>query len=452
MEKEKLSDIRDAVLDMLEERKFKELKEQLEKMHPVDVAEMMEDFEDKQMILVFRLQAKDEAAQTFTEMTSDMREVLLNALTDSEIKEVMDEMYLDDAVDVMEEMPANVVDRLLLATDEETRKQINMLLNYPEDSAGSIMNVEYIAFSKDMTVEEAILRIRQVGLNRETIYTCYVLENRKLIGAVSLKDLLTTGDNRRIEEIMETNMLYVHTLDDQEEVASMISKYNLIAIPVVDNDMRMVGIVTVDDAMDVLEEETTEDMSRMVGISPNEDSYFETSIWEHAKSRIPWLLFLMLSATLSGLALGRFEYALAAMPILNTFVPMLTGTGGNCGSQSSTLIIRGLATDEVEFKDIFKVIFKEVRVAVLVGIMLAIVNGVRIMLMYNGNWMLAITLGITLVCTVGLAKIIGCALPLVAEKFGLDPALMAAPLITTLVDTGTILLYFTIATHMFGIQ
>lgn len=452
MEKEKLSDIRDAVLDMLEERKFKELKEQLEKMHPVDVAEMMEDFEDKQMILVFRLQAKDEAAETFTEMTSDMREVLLNALTDSEIKEVMDEMYLDDAVDVMEEMPANVVDRLLLATDEETRKQINMLLNYPEDSAGSIMNVEYIAFSKDMTVEEAILRIRQVGLNRETIYTCYVLENRKLIGAVSLKDLLTTGDNRRIEEIMETNMLYVHTLDDQEEVASMISKYNLIAIPVVDNDMRMVGIVTVDDAMDVLEEETTEDMSRMVGISPNEDSYFETSIWEHAKSRIPWLLFLMLSATLSGLALGRFEYALAAMPILNTFVPMLTGTGGNCGSQSSTLIIRGLATDEVEFKDIFKVIFKEVRVAVLVGIMLAIVNGVRIMLMYDGNWMLAITLGITLICTVGLAKIIGCALPLVAEKFGLDPALMAAPLITTLVDTGTILLYFTIATHMFGIQ
>lgn len=442
---------KEHVLEMLEERRFKELKDELENMHPVDVAEMLEEFEDRQMILVFRLLDKDEAAETFTEMNSDMREVLLNALTDSEIKEVMDEMYLDDAVDVLEEMPANVVDRLLMATDEETRKQINTLLNYPEDSAGSIMNVEYIAFNKEMTVEDAILKIRQVGLNRETIYTCYVLEKRKLIGAISLKELLTTGDNRTIEEIMETNVLYVHTHDDQEEVVSLISKYNLIAIPVVDNDMRMVGIVTVDDAMDVMEEEATEDMSMMVGIAPNEESYFETSTWEHAKSRIPWLLFLMLSATLSGLALGRFEYALSVMPILNTFVPMLTGTGGNCGSQSSTLIIRGLATDEVEFKDIFKVLFKEIRVSLLVGIMLAVVNGIRIMIMYEDSLMLAVTLGITLICTVALAKMIGCVLPLIAERFGLDPALMAAPLITTLVDTGTILLYFTIATNIFGI-
>lgn len=442
---------KEQVLAMLEERRFKELKDELETMHPVDVAEMLEEFDDKQMILVFRLLAKDEAAETFAEMTNDMCEVLLNRLTDSEIKEFMDEMYLDDAVDILEEMPANVVARVLKITDEETRAQINTLLNYPEDSAGSIMNVEYIAFQKEMTVEEAILKIRQVGLNRETIYTCYVLEKRKLIGAVSLKDLLTSGDNRTIEEIMETNLFYVNTHDDQEEVVGLISKYGLIAIPVVDNDMRMVGIVTVDDAMDVLEEETTEDMSMMVGIAPNEDSYFETSIWEHAKSRIPWLLFLMLSATLSGLALGRFEYALTVMPILNTFVPMLTGTGGNCGSQSSTLVIRGLATDEIEFKDLLKVLFKELRVAFLVGIMLAFVNGVRIMLMYSGNWMLALTLGITLICTVMLAKVIGCVLPLVAEKLGLDPALMAAPLITTLVDTGTILLYFTIATNIFGI-
>ena len=453
MEREELMEqMKELVLTMLEERRFKELKDELETMHPVDVAEMLEEFDDKQMILVFRLLAKDEAAETFAEMTNDMREVLLNKLTDSEIKEFMDEMYLDDTVDVLEEMPANVVDRLLNIADEETRTQINTLLKYPEDSAGSIMNVEYIAFNKEMTVEDAILKIRQVGLNRETIYTCYVLEKRKLVGVVSLKDLLTSGDNRTIEEIMETNMLYVRTLDDQEEVASMISKYNLIAIPVVDNDMRMVGIVTVDDAMDVLEEETTEDMSMMVGIAPNEDSYFETSIWEHAKSRIPWLLFLMLSATLSGLALGRFEYALTVMPILNTFVPMLTGTGGNCGSQSSTLVIRGLATDEIGFKDLLKVLFKELRVAFLVGVMLAVVNGIRIMLMYSGNWMLAVTLGITLICTVILAKIIGCALPLVAEKLGLDPALMAAPLITTLVDTGTILLYFTIATKIFGIS
>ena len=441
----------ELVLELLENRQYKELKTELENMHPVDIAEILEELDEKQVLLIFRLLCKDEAAETFTEMNSDMQEMLINALTDSEIKEVMDEMYLDDTVDVLEEMPANVVDRLLLATDEETRRQINTLLNYPEDSAGSIMNVEYIAFQKDMTVEEAILKIRQVGLNRETIYTCYVTEKRKLIGVVSLKELLVSGDNRLIEEIMETNLLYVHTHDDQEEAAAMINKYGLIAIPVVDKEMRMVGIVTVDDAIDVIEEETTEDMSMMAGIvAPSEDDYFATTTWEHAKSRFPWLLFLMLSATLSGLVLGHFEAALIAMPILNTFVPMLTGTGGNCGSQSSTLIIRGLATDEIEFRDILKVIFKELRVAALVGVMLAIVNGIRVVIMYHAP-MLAFTLGITLLCTVVLAKTIGCTLPLFAKKCGLDPALMAAPLITTLVDTGTILIYFTIATKIFGI-
>lgn len=442
---------KEQILAMLEARQFKELKDELENMHPVDVAEILEEIEEKQMILIFRLLQKDEAAEVFTEMNSDNRETLLNALTDSEIKEFMDEMYLDDTVDVLEEMPANVVDRLLLATDEETRVQINMLLNYPEDSAGSIMNVEYIAFQKEMTVEEAILKIRQVGINRETIYTCYVTEKRKLIGVVSVKDLLTSGDSRTIEEIMETNMQYVHTHDDQEEVASMISKYNLIAIPVVDNDMRMVGIVTVDDAIDVMQEEATEDMSMMMGISPSEESYFGTTVWEHAKSRFPWLLFLMLSATITGLVLGHFEDALLVMPILNTFVPMLTGTGGNCGSQSSTLIIRGLAVDEIEFKDIFKVLFKEVRVSLIVGFLLALVNGIRILVMYDWNVALAVSVGLTLVCTVLLAKTIGCILPLVAKKCGLDPALMAAPLITTLVDTGTILLYFTIVTRIFGL-
>lgn len=446
---------KEQILTMLEERQFKELKDELENMHPVDVAELLEEVEERQMILIFRLLQKDEAAEVFTEMESDLREVLLNALTDSEIKEFMDEMYLDDAVDVLEEMPANVVDRLLLATDEETRKQINTLLNYPEDSAGSIMNVEYIAFQKEMTVEEAILKIRQVGINRETIYTCYVTEKRKLIGVVSVKDLLTSGDSRTIEEIMETNILFVHTHDDQEEVAGMFSKYGLIAIPVVDNDRRMVGIVTVDDAIEVMQEETTEDMSMMMGIAPSEESYFGTTVWQHAKSRFPWLLFLMLSATLSGLALDHFDYAVALMPILNSFVPMLTGTGGNCGSQSSTLIIRGLATDEIEFRDILKVLMKELRVAVLVGAMLAVVNGIRVVIMYrNSNdnaLLLAVVLGVTLIATVLLAKVIGCVLPLVAKKCGLDPALMAAPLITTLVDTGTILLYFTIATTIFKI-
>lgn len=441
---------REHLLELLENRQYRELKSYLVNIYPVDIAELFEELKNKQMIMIFRLLEKEAAAETFTYMNSDMREILINSLTDAEIKEVMDEMYLDDTVDVLEELPANVVDRLLLATDEETRAQINVLLHYPEDSAGSIMNIEYIALNKEMTVADAILKIRQVGINRETIYTCYVTEKRKLIGMVDVKDLLTTGDSHLIEDIMETNVLSVNTHDDQEAVVGIMNKYGLIAIPVIDNEMCMVGIVTVDDAMTVLQEETTEDMSMMAGIAPNEDSYFETSVWQHAKSRIPWLLFLMLSATLSGLVLGHFESAIVAMPILNTFVTMLTGTGGNCGSQSSTLVIRGLATNEIEFKDIFKVLFKEIQVASIVGLMLALVNGIRIVVMYH-NLLLAFALGVTLVCTVIIAKTIGCALPLAAKKLGLDPALMAAPLITTLVDATTILIYFSIVTRMFGL-
>lgn len=440
----------EKVLHMLEERQYKDLKAEFENWHPVDIANLLEEFNERQRILVFRLLAKEEAAETFTYMSSEMQEDLVNQLTDAEIEEVMEEMYLDDIADVLEEMPANLVDKLLQSTDEETRLQINMLLQYPEDSAGSIMNVEYIALRKEMTVADAILKIRQVGINRETIYTCYVTEKRKLIGVVDVKDLLTTGENRLIEEVMETNMVYVYTHDDQEDVVSTINKYNLIAIPVVDYEMCMVGIVTVDDAMSVLQEETTEDIAMMAGISPSEDSYFETSVWQHAKSRFPWLLFLMLSATITGLLLGHYEDALAAMPLLNTFVPMLTGTGGNCGSQSSTLIIRGLAVDEIEFNDIFKAVFKEIRVAIVVGFMLAVVNGIRVVIMYH-DLLLAFALGLTLMCTVMLAKTIGCMLPLIAKKCGLDPAIMAAPLITTLVDTGTIFVYFTIVTRIFGI-
>lgn len=440
----------EEILQMLENRDYKNLKAEFENWHPVDIANLLEEFNERQRILVFRLLAKEEAAETFTYMSSEMQEDLVSQLTDAEIEEVMEEMYLDDIADVLEEMPANLVDKLLQSTDEETRLQINTLLQYPEDSAGSIMNVEYIALRKEMTVADAILKIRQVGINRETIYTCYVTEKRKLVGVVDVKDLLTTGENRLIEEIMETNMVYVHTHDDQEDVVSTINKYNLIAIPVVDYEMCMVGIVTVDDAMSVLQEETTEDISMMAGISPNEDSYFETSVWQHAKSRFPWLLFLMLSATITGLLLGHYEDALAVMPLLNTFVPMLTGTGGNCGSQSSTLVIRGLAVDEIEFGDIFKVVFKEIRVALLVGFMLAVVNGIRVIIMYHDP-LLAFALGITLICTVMLAKTIGCMLPLVAKKLGLDPAIMAAPLITTLVDTGTIFVYFTIVTHIFNL-
>ena len=398
---------------------------------------------------MFRLLAKEEAAEVFTDMNSDMREDLINALTDSELEEVMEEMYVDDTVDVVEEMPANVVDRLLKATDEETRKKINALLQYPEDSAGSIMNIEYISLRKEMTVEEAILKIRQVGINKETIYTCYVTEKKKLIGSVDVKDLLTVGESRLIEEIMDENVLCARTLDDQEKVAAMIEKYGLVAIPIIDHENCLVGIVTVDDAMTVLQDEATEDISIMAGVTPNEDSYFGTSVFQHAKNRALWLMLLMLSATVSGEILAHYESAMAVMPILITFIPMLMGTSGNCGSQSSTMVIRGIAVGEIEFKEFFKVVFKEIRIAILVGLMLAVVNGIRVYIMYDQDIMLAIAIGITMIAIVCMAKCIGCTLPLFAKKIGLDPALMAAPLISTIMDTCTILMYFAIITAFF---
>lgn len=440
----------ERILDMLENRQYKELKEELENnMYPVDLADILEEFDQKHMVMVFRLLAKEEAAETFTYMNSDMREVLINALTDSELEEVMEEMYLDDTVDVLEEMPANVVDRLLMATDEEKRAQINQLLQYPEDSAGSVMNVDYIAVRKEMTVAEAILKIRQVGLNKETIYTCYVTEKRKLIGYVDLKELLTTSESKPVEEIMETNLLYAHTTDDQEDVAKTINKYGLIALPILDHENCMVGIVTVDDAMDVLQEETTEDISIMAGVNPNEDSYFGTTVMEHVKSRLPWLLFLMLSATVTQMIMNSYEAALAVMPQLAGFIPMLTGTGGNCGSQSSTLVIRGLAVEEIEFGDLFRVVWKEVRIAVCISLVLAVVNGIRILLMGQGDVLMALTIGLTMACTVIIAKVVGCTLPLVAKKVGLDPAIMATPLISTLVDISTISVYFAIVSTVF---
>ncbi len=437
------------IIGLLDMHDFKQLKEELESVHPVDIVDILEELNKKQRTLVFRLLAKEEAAEVFTDMNSDMREDLINALTDSELEEVMDEMYVDDTVDVLEEMPANVVDRILTVTDEETRQKINALLQYPEDSAGSIMNIEYISLRRDMTVADAILKIRQVGINKETIYTCYVTEKKKLIGMVDVKDLLTAGESRLIGEIMDENVLCARTLDDQEYVANMINKYGLVAIPVIDHENCLVGIVTVDDAMLVLQDEATEDISIMAGVSPNEDSYFETSVLRQVRNRTPWLMLLMLSATVTGEILGYYENAMAAMPILITFIPMLMGTGGNCGSQSSTLIIRGLAVGEIEFSDIFKVIFKEIRVAVIVGSLLAFVNGIRICIMYDRDIMLAVALGITMIAVVVIAKCIGCILPLIAKKIGIDPAIMAAPLITTITDTCTILVYFNIVTTVF---
>lgn len=437
----------ERIIELLDARQYKELKEALESsMHPVDLAEILEEFDLKRRVMVFRLLSKEEAAETFANMNSDMQEELIGALTDSELEELMDEMYVDDTVDVLEEMPANVVDRLLLATDTDKRDQINTLLQYPEYSAGSIMNVDYIAFRKEMTVSDAILKIRQVGLNKETIYTCYVTEKRRLIGTVDLKELLTTSESKLIEEVMDTNILYAETTDDQEAAAKIILKYGLIALPILDHEMCMVGLVTVDDAMQVIEEETTEDISIMAGMTPADESYFGTTVLQHVRNRLPWLLFLMLSATVTQMIMGHYENALAVMPQLAGFIPMLMGTGGNCGSQSSTLVIRGLAVGEIHFADIFKVIFKEIRVALLISVILSTVNGIRVLLMGQGDIMIALTIGLTMACTIVIAKIVGCVLPLLAKRIGLDPAIMATPLISTLVDISTVTVYFAIVT------
>ncbi|MGF6365672.1 magnesium transporter [Aequitasia blattaphilus] len=443
---------KEEILTLLEERKYKELREALTNhMHPIDLAILLEEFDQKHMVIIFRLLPKDDAAETFTNLNSDMREHLINALTDSELEEVMEEMYVDDTVDVLEELPANVVDRLLMATDVEKRAQINQLLQYPEDSAGSIMNIDYIAFRKEMTVSEAILKIRQVGLNRETIYTCYVTEKRELIGTVDLKDLLTSGESRTIEEVMDTNVMYATTTDDKEEVAQTIHKYGMMALPIVDHENRMVGLVTVDDAMQVMEDETTEDISIMAGLSPNEESYFGTSVWQHVKNRLPWLIFLMLSATVTQMIMGHYEMALAVMPQLAGFIPMLMGTGGNCGSQSSTLVIRGLAVGEIKFNDLFRVIFKEIRVALIISGILSVINGLRILLMKQGDPLISLTIGLTMACTIVIAKVVGCSLPLIAKKVGLDPAIMATPLISTLVDISTVTVYFSIVSVVFSL-
>lgn len=436
------------ILELLKERNFKEIKNILNDMNEVDIAQLLEQLPERETILVFRLMKKEEAAETFTHLDPKFQKLLIEAFTERELKEVLDELYLDDTVDLLEEMPANVVERILSNTDVQTRSMLNTLLNYPKDSVGSIMTVEYVDFKKTMTVEEAVRKLKRVGIDSETIYTCYVIEGKKLIGTVSAKDLLISDDKKVIEEIMESHIISVTTTDDKEEAAKLIGKYGLLALPVVDKENCMVGIVTVDDAMEVMEDEATEDISRMMAVSPSDDTYFGTSVLQHAKNRIVWLLILMLSATFTGMIISRYENAFSAVPILVSFIPMLMDTGGNCGSQSSTLIIRGLAVDEIGFKDFFRVLFKEFRISLIVSVALAVVNALRIMIMYQ-NIQLAILIGLSLVATVIMAKMVGCMLPLLAKKCKLDPAIMAAPLITTLVDTGSILVYFAIATKIF---
>ena len=443
-------EIEEIIDNLIKEKKYTELKEKLKEMKSADISAIIDDMNKEDAVIIFRLLSKEKAGMTFSYMESDNREKLIQSFTDSELKNILDELFMDDTVDLIEEMPSNVVTRILRNVNKNDRKVINELLKYPEDSAGSIMTTEFIDLKETMTVEDSLERIRKIGTDSETIYTCYVLDKkRKLKGIVGIKELLLAKEDTLISNIMETNVILVKTLEDKEDVAKKFDKYDLYALPVVDNENRLVGIVTVDDAMNVLQDEVEEDFEKMAAMQPNEDGYFETSVFKHAKNRILWLLILMLSSAITGGIITNYENAFAAVPLLVAFIPMIMDTGGNCGSQSSTLIIRGLATDELELKDVFKILLKEIRVAVVVGVILTLVNGLRIFVQYK-SLQLATTVGLSITVTVIMAKTIGCLLPLIAKKLKLDPAIMAAPLITTIVDILSILLYFQIATIIMG--
>ena len=449
----------ELLMQLVEQRQYRRLREELAQMNEVDIAEFLDELDVEQEILVFRLLPKDMAAEVFTYLeNADDQEKLIGALSDRELREVLDELYLDDTVDLIEDMPANVVSRILRNTDASTRSQINQLLNYPKDSAGSIMTTEFVDLHPDATVEQSFARIRKVGLDKETVYTCYVTQNRVLLGVVTVRRMLLSAYETRIGDIMETNVLSVNTHEDKEDVAQLFSKYDLSAIPVVDGEDRLVGIITFDDAMDVIEEETTEDFEKMAAILPSDKPYLKTGVFETWRSRIPWLLLLMLSATFSGMIITHFESVLASCVVLTSFITMLSGTGGNSGSQSSVAVIRALSLGEVEFSDMFAVVWKELRVALLCGVCLGAANFVKMMLvdrllMGNGEVTVPVALVVccTLVLTVLCAKIVGCTLPMAAEKIGIDPAVMAAPFITTIVDALSLLIYFAIAVRVLGI-
>ena len=442
-----------TLLTLLEEKKYPTVKEILVTMNPADIASAFEEMDESRLPVLFRLIPKEAAAETFVEMESDLQELLIRGFSDSELKEVLDELYVDDAVDIVEEMPANVVKRILAQADPEMRKDINEILRYPENSAGSVMTTEYVTLRPDMTVAEAILRIRRTGFDKETIYTCYVTSYSKLIGFLTVKDLLLEQDeDTLIKDIMDQNVIFANTHDDREEVVKMLSKYNFIALPVVDSELRLVGIVTFDDAMDVMEEEATEDIEIMAGMTPSDKTYLKSNVIDLFRHRIPWLLLLMVSATFTGIIMTKFENALAAQVVLAAFIPMLMDTGGNSGSQSSVTIIRALSLGELEFGNLIVVIWKEVRTAILCGSALAVACFCKIMLvdrliMHNPNvtLLVALTVCLTMVLTVMVAKVIGCTLPMIAKKLGFDPAVMASPFITTMVDAISLLVYFGMA-------
>ena len=449
----------EKIEDLVERKRYAELRGLLLPLEAADVADIFADLKEQEIPLVFRLLPKEQAAEVFVELDTDQQEMLIRSFSNTELKEVLDELYLDDTVDIVEEMPANVVKRILKHSDPEIRKSINDILKYPDDSAGSIMTTEFVDLKEDMTVADALKRIRRTGPDKETINICYVIDkDRHLIGLLSIRTLLLAEEDDIIGDIMERNFISVRTLDDQEYVARSLSKYDFLALPVVDTEERLVGIVTVDDAMDVLQDEVTEDIEKMAAILPSDKPYLKTSILETFKARIPWLLLLMISATFTGQIISSFESALAAATVLTAYIPMLMDTGGNCGSQASVTVIRGISLSEIQFSDIWRVIWKEIRVAVVCGITLAVANFFKLMLI--DRWLfhnamvtipVAAVICCTMVCTVLCAKVVGCTLPLLAKKLGFDPAVMASPFITTIVDAISLLIYFQFASGILGI-
>ena len=438
---------------LLEDKKYASIRDVLITMNPADIAAVFEEMDQRQLSLLYRLLPKELAAETFVEMDPDNQQQLIRSFSDSELREVLDELYLDDTVDLIEEMPANVVERILAQSTPQMRKDINQILRYPENSAGSIMTTEYVSLRPEMTVAEAILRIRRTGVDKETIYTCYVTKKNQLLGFVTAKDLLLAQDeDENIASIMKTNVVSVNTHTDQEEVVQTLSKYDLLALPVVDNENRMVGIVTFDDALDVMEEEVSEDIAIMGGVTPSDKAYLRSSPFDLFKHRVPWLMLLMISATFTGIIITKFENALAAQVALAAFIPMLMDTGGNSGSQASVTIIRALTLGEIEFRDLPRVIWKEIRTAVLCGVALAAVCFVKVILIDRlllNNPDVTVTVAaavcVTIALTVLIAKIVGCTLPIAAKQLGFDPAVMASPFITTVVDALSLLVYFAIA-------
>ena len=440
------------MLKMINEKQYQKLKNELSEMNEVDIAELMDSLDQNTTLLIFRMLPKDLAVEVFAHFSPEHQSSIVNAVTDKELTNILDELYFDDMIDMIEEMPANLVNKILKNSNPEERKLINQFLKYPVDSAGSIMTIEYVNLNKDMTVKQAMAHIKETGLNKETVYTCYVTnKNWILEGIVTLRSLVTSEEYMKIEDLMEDDIIYVNTHDDQESVGNLFTKYGFMALPVVDNENRLTGIITFDDILDVIEQEATEDFQKMAALAPTEERYLDSSVFLLAKHRIPWLLILMIGATITGGIISKFEDVLSSVVALTAFIPMLMDTGGNSGNQSSTLIIRGLATGEITFKDKWKVLWKEFRISIISGIILASVNFLKNMFIDQVGLAVSITVSITLVFAVMLAKIIGGMLPLVAKKLKLDPAIMAGPLITTIVDAITLTLYFTVATLLLNL-